>query len=603
MDKLLFVTPVNNDCGPGFMAVSLYKTLSTQFSVVIGCTSTSEYECAVSNNIKAIRIFCLDSCIRASCEFNHILFAVGNNQDHHGKINSYALLIPGVVMLHDFVYHHFFISSSQELHQGRLQGYLNLVSLMYGWGANRLKQTIDNTMLNSHEKVGFWDSAEVSEWPLYEPFLATSERVICHSEFHEADIIGKSLSAFNRHSPAIRLRNPCDLKELLPTQEIQRYWADVCRRTSKDVIFASFGHNGPSKCLEITIEAFGMLAASGFTFEYRIYGGISKKLKQRLLALSKIFSVEARIKFLGRISDDELLEAQQQTDIFINIRQPNTEGQSGSVIEQLATGRPVVCYNSGCYLDIPESACIKISGRLSPVAIFSALKTLVDLPRSKWQEIGQMGILYAERYSCASYAKILSSSINDEDIARSGSDAITLRLANLSKGCSLALISLSLYAKSDVSEQLKRIVSSVGLDALGLVQTAGPMFLVNSIGNLDFIHTGQDLEKQISLQAKEIWPLAFSPSLWMLLAIEIEDDEVLCIIILRLIGISRASLYPSYLKLREAMSTEGRDKALVFILELSSSNFVSDPEALNAMRRCLISILQKTSLAPVFAKN
>jgi glycosyltransferase involved in cell wall biosynthesis len=594
MDKLLFVTPVNNDCGPGFMAASLYKSLSTQFSVVIGCTSVSEYEYAINSNINAIELYCLESCIKAASEFKHILFAAGNNQEHHGKINNFALLVPGIVMLHDFVYHHYFISSSQNLLQGKLQGYLNLVNLMYGWGDNRLRQTIENTISNGHERVGFWDSPEVSDWPLYEPFLVTSERVICHSIFHDDDINAKISGASLGFTPAIRIRNPCDLKALMSTQEIQQFWDDICMQPNKVVLFSSFGHNGPSKCLDVTIEAFGMLAASGFEFEYRIYGGIGKDLKDRLLALSKIYSVEKSVKFLGRISDEELLEAQKDTDVFINIRQPNTEGQSGSVIEQLATGRPVICYNSGCYLDIPDSAAIKISGRLSPAAIFSAVRTLLGLPRSKWREIGQEGAKYAQMYSCDSYARVLSDSINEGCITHHQKGSIAARLDDLTKGCALALVALSLHAKADVSQQLKKIVASVGLDGLGLVQAEGPMFLVNSSDDPDYFQIKHNLSDQESDAVKRIWPLALSPSLWLLLAKEIEDDDILSIIILRLLGFSRDSLYPSYVKLKAAMGAEGRMKALVFILELSGSNITIEPEALSAMRKRLVSILQNS---------
>lgn len=594
MDKLLFVTPVNNDCGPGFMAASLYKSLSTQFLVTIGCTSPSEYEYAGKNNINAIELFCLESCIKASSEFNHILFAAGNNQEHHGKINNFALLVPGIVMLHDFVYHHYFISCSQDLLHGKLQGYFNLVSLMYGWGGNRLRQTIENTISNGHERVGFWDSPEVTDWPLYEPFLATSERVICHSVFHDDHINARISGASLGFTPAIRIRNPCDCKALMTTHEIEQFWDDICMRPNKAVLFSSFGHNGPSKCLDVTIEAFGMLAAAGFEFEYRIYGGIGKDLKERLLALSKICCVEKSVKFLGRISDEELLQAQKDTDVFINIRQPNTEGQSGSVIEQLATGRPVICYSSGCYLDIPDSAAIKITGRLSPAAIFSALKALLGLHRSQWREIGKEGSKYAQMYSCDSYARILSDSINEGHSAHHHKGSIAARLADLTKGCALALVALSLHAKADVSQQLKRIVSSVGLDSLGIVQTEGPMFLVNSSDNSDYFQPKHNLIDQESDAIKKIWPLALSPSLWLLLAKEIDDDKLLSIIILRLLGFSRASLYPNYLKLKAAMGAEGRVKALVFILELSGCNYTNEPEALSAMRKRLASILQNS---------
>ena len=59
------------------------------------------------------------------------------------------------------------------------------------------------------------------------------------------------------------------------------------------------------------------------------------------------------VRFETGVSDARLVELAGDADLFINLRKPNTEGSSASLVEQLDTGRPVVVLDSGCYGEVP----------------------------------------------------------------------------------------------------------------------------------------------------------------------------------------------------------------------------------------------------------
>ena len=43
-------------------------------------------------------------------------------------------------------------------------------------------------------------------------------------------------------------------------------------------------------------------------------------------------------------------------DVFVNLRHPVMEGSSASLMRQLAYGRPILCFDSGFFAELPEGA-------------------------------------------------------------------------------------------------------------------------------------------------------------------------------------------------------------------------------------------------------
>jgi len=92
----------------------------------------------------------------------------------------------------------------------------------------------------------------------------------------------------------------------------------------------------PYKRFDLAVQAFNRLG-----LPLKIYGdGPAKKMLQRL--------AKPNIEFLGRVSDDALPEFYHQAIAFIN---PQEEDFGITVIEAMASGRPVIAYAGGGALE------------------------------------------------------------------------------------------------------------------------------------------------------------------------------------------------------------------------------------------------------------
>lgn len=100
------------------------------------------------------------------------------------------------------------------------------------------------------------------------------------------------------------------------------------------------------------------------------------------------------------VSNKEILETVAQADIVVEQLVMGWHGIFG--LEAMASGKPVICNLRPDLLSLYENAGCILPGELpmitaSPITIKRVLKDLLDHPES-WQEIGQRGRAYVEKY-------------------------------------------------------------------------------------------------------------------------------------------------------------------------------------------------------------
>ena len=96
-----------------------------------------------------------------------------------------------------------------------------------------------------------------------------------------------------------------------------------------------------------------------------------------VLAAPHRFGVESRVKFIGRVSDAELLELYSEARVFVL---PSvTEGFGLPILEAQASGIPVVASNSGAIPEVAGNGALLVNP-LSVKEISQALeKVLTEL--------------------------------------------------------------------------------------------------------------------------------------------------------------------------------------------------------------------------------
>lgn len=95
------------------------------------------------------------------------------------------------------------------------------------------------------------------------------------------------------------------------------------------------------------------------------------------------YRLEDSVRFTGFVSDEVLHAWLVHADLCVNLRRPNTESASGSLIQQMLHGKAVVVLPTGFYGEVPEDAVV----RVEPGGLGSLHELLLRLVRDRpWRE-------------------------------------------------------------------------------------------------------------------------------------------------------------------------------------------------------------------------
>jgi hypothetical protein len=86
-----------------------------------------------------------------------------------------------------------------------------------------------------------------------------------------------------------------------------------------------------------------------------------------------------------------MLEAIKQADICVNLRYPNSEVCSLSLLEQMYSGKPTLTINSGFYAEIPENCTLRVNIENENNEIKEVLYNLVFADKKNTEQMPETG--------------------------------------------------------------------------------------------------------------------------------------------------------------------------------------------------------------------
>ncbi|MBE9605539.1 glycosyltransferase [Acetobacteraceae bacterium H6797] len=320
--------------------------------------------------------------------FDVNILNIGNNQENHYHINKIALERGGVIVVHDMVMQHYLAWMIFE--KARKPGrYVEMMAEHYGVTALELLENARITLNDRTTRYAPWDTPYASSFPLLEPFLAKAQAIIVHSQF-AADFV-----ATISDRPQLKLFLPSDKKPAAPR---------VGRQPEDPINFGVVGHIGTAKHIHYCIEAFRDSPALQANARLMIVGGASgREYVDHLQLLVKEAGLDHLISFHLNVTEQELFRLKSQTDVFVNVRYPNTESASGSLAEQLACGAPVIVYDSGCYSEMPEDTVYKIHDLATSDALRAAMEHLA-LDAEARTQFAEAALRYGQARTADAYA-------------------------------------------------------------------------------------------------------------------------------------------------------------------------------------------------------
>ncbi len=265
------------------------------------------------------------------------LYHLGNNQLHR-EIYQRALEIPGMVVLHDAVLHHFFLGSLSE------RDYIAEFIYNYGAWAEDLAGDLWRRRAHSGSDPAYF------RYPLLKRVVERSLAVIVHNPGAAAMVKDHVPGA-----PVHEIPHLFELPELPPGYEVIRLRQQL-GIGAHTFLFGVFGHLRESKRLATVLRAFqrsrgaadvALLVAGDFA---------SPDLARSLEPLLR----SDGILRIGYTPERDFWRYASSVDACVNLRYPTAGETSGISVRLMGLGKPVLM-SAGCETArFPDATCLKV---------------------------------------------------------------------------------------------------------------------------------------------------------------------------------------------------------------------------------------------------
>jgi glycosyltransferase involved in cell wall biosynthesis len=327
------------------------------------------------------------------------VYSMGNTLRSHRPIHQVSQRHPGIVIVHDRVLHAMFVAG--WWHDGGSIDpiYISRMGTYYGEeGARVASESV------SGARPRIWENDDVADFPLVEEALQRALGAVTHSEGHARDLRTRWLG------PVAALHHPA-YADWLAAGALAGTSAPA--RADGRIQLTTVGHINRNKLCHRVINLLAEDAELAARTHYTIVGprDDSNPYPSDLAALVDSVAPQVSAEMLGWRDDAELHALMAASDVFVNLRQPVIESASGSLILELAFGRPVLCFDDGAFGELPADCVARVPAGDFP-AVGSALRRLAanaDLRRL----IGENARRVACEYTEAAYAEAFMEFVSD----------------------------------------------------------------------------------------------------------------------------------------------------------------------------------------------
>jgi glycosyltransferase involved in cell wall biosynthesis len=296
--------------------------------------------------------------------YDHCVFNMGNHYPFHAGIYDVMQSRPGTVVLHDVLMHHFFMDGFLH-HKRSPELYVAEMARSYGAAG---RAAAERSIEGPHTPV--WLTDEVSRFPLFERLVDGARGVFVHSNFHRDIVLREYLGEVGcAYLPYRRVERTRPRSSVLREFGIEE----------ASVVAISTGIVHPVKRLELVIAALAAVEQRS-NLTYVVIGEGSADYLARLRAMAAELGVGQAVRFLGYQPADVLHEFLDAADFAINLRYPNSEGCSLSLVEQMSFAKPVIAIDSGMYREMPDDAVLKVEHPVSATDLARQVDRLVNDP-------------------------------------------------------------------------------------------------------------------------------------------------------------------------------------------------------------------------------
>jgi glycosyltransferase involved in cell wall biosynthesis len=270
--------------------------------------------------------------------YDAILYHMGNSVENHAAIWEALRRVPGVVVLHEYVLHHFMLGYA-AITRRNVELYRAEAAQRYGPAGARVAEL----MLHGRLTEAAFDM------PFCESVLDAAEGLLAHSRY-----VLDRVAALRPGLPAGLAPMGVPLAPAIPREQARTRLG----LPQGALILASFGHINPYKRVEAALRAVKALRAGRPDMRYLLVGSGSPSYDLRA-AISRA-GLEDSVIVTGYVERRAFEDYVAAADICLNLRHPTAGETSASLLRLLGAGKPTLVTASGSFAELPPGIAAQV---------------------------------------------------------------------------------------------------------------------------------------------------------------------------------------------------------------------------------------------------
>ncbi len=269
--------------------------------------------------------------------YDALVYHIGNSPAHAG-IWRVAQRVPGTVVLHEYVLHHFMLWYAANM-QHDVQHYVARMQAQYGQAGAHVAQL----MIRSRFTEAAFD------FPCCEEVVAAAHGMVVHSRF-----VQERVAALRPELPSVVVPMGVPLPPLHDCHEARARLG----LPANALILASFGHINAYKRLEPALRALLELRYDYPDARYILVGSISPHYD--VSGLVQRMGLADTVAITGYVPREQFEDYVAAADICLNLRYPTAGETSASLLRLLGAGRPTLVTATGAFAELPPDVAAQV---------------------------------------------------------------------------------------------------------------------------------------------------------------------------------------------------------------------------------------------------
>lgn len=368
LKRIAWIAPMDKKSAMARDSHDICNSLSRFYEIDIWTPSEENF---YETNFKINKISEVENSLDIFKNYDYLVYNFGNNLMFHKKSYELFMKKPVIVILHDQTMFDFFNGYfAFNSNENNITKFLSFANKYYSEKElNKLLKVLESKQHIQYSEIC------IDIFNMLMPIINLSKGIYTHASF----FVNKLREFYSK--PIGYSYLTCERKIKKDKKEIFKLIPDDNR-----ILIVSTGYVNLYKRIDKVIDVLMREKNIRDNVKYVVIGDTGEEYAKKLIDISNN-ELKGILYMLGYQSEEVMESAIYNADLCINLRYPNSEVCSLSVLEQMIYSKPVCVTNKGFFKELPDNSVIKINLENETEEIKNVLKNLIS-NRNFYNDIG-----------------------------------------------------------------------------------------------------------------------------------------------------------------------------------------------------------------------